>query len=328
MTPIRHLGRPRRHHHSGPVSFCAVQDLPLRLPRRSFIIGSAAAGSLVLVGCGGGDGAADADVATDGLVDPDLPAFLVATFPDGFRQEATVVAGVPQRLAFVIRDQIDNMRDTAPSAVDLRISRDGEVVVESTVERRGEGIITPYYPLPITFDAPGLYLAELSNLPEVPGIEFLVAPVADVAIPQVGDALPATPTATTADTLGVTELCSRAVPCEFHELDLADVVANGRPTVLLIATPGYCQTDICGPVVDLLIDEAASRDDLDVIHAEVYVDPSEFANGGFPDLVDVVNDLALPFEPSLFVADGEGTIVARIDTTFDRSELRDALALV
>ena len=149
-----------------------------------------------------------------------------------------------------------------------------------------------------------------------------------VAIPQVGDPLPAVATPTTADPLGVDPLCTRAVPCPFHDLDLATVVGNGRPTVLLVATPGFCQTDICGPVVDLMIDAGETRDDLDLIHCEVYVDPSEFASGGFPDLVPAVEALALPFEPSLFVPDAAGIIVARLDTTFDRRELTDVLSLV
>ena len=98
--------------------------------------------------------------------------------------------------------------------------------------------------------------------------------------------------------------------------------------MLLIATPGYCQTDICGPVVDLLIDAAGDRDDLNVIHAEVYVDPTDFETGGFPDLTDVVNATSLPFEPVLFVADAANTIVARLDTTFDRTELAEALSRI
>ena len=69
--------------------------------------------------------------------------------------------------------------------------------------------------------------------------------------------------------------------------------------MLLISTPGFCQTDICGPVLDLLIDEAGDRTDLNVIHAEVYVDPSDFATGGFPELTPAVNAMALPFESAL-----------------------------
>jgi hypothetical protein len=159
-------------------------------------------------------------------------------------------------------------------------------------------------------------------------VDFLVAEPAAVAIPQVGDPLPVVPTATFDDAKGVADLCTRAVDCEFHDIDLVDAAANGQPTVLLIATPGFCQTDICGPVVDLLIDETADRDDLNVIHAEVYVDPADFETGAFPDLTDIVNEAALPFEPALFVADADNTIVARLDATFDRSELRAALDLV
>ena len=96
----------------------------------------------------------------------------------------------------------------------------------------------------------------------------------------------------------------------------------------MVATPGFCQTDICGPVVDLLIDAAADRDDLDVIHAEVYVDPSDFASGSFPELTSIVQATHLPFEPVLFVLDGDGVVLARVDTTFDRSELAEAIALV
>jgi len=75
-------------------------------------------------------------------------------------------------------------------------------------------------------------------------------------------------------------------------------------------------------------DRRDGRTDVDAIHAEVYVDPSIFEAGAFPDLTPLVAALDLPFEPVLFVLDGTGTVVARLDTTFDRGELRDALALV
>ena len=81
-------------------------------------------------------------------------------------------------------------------------------------------------------------------------------------------------------------------------------------------------------MVDLLVNEAGDRTDLNVIHAEVYVDPSDFATGGFPELTPAVNAMALPFESALFVAAADNSIRARLDITFDRSELHDALLLV
>lgn len=70
------------------------------------------------------------------------------------------------------------------------------------------------------------------------------------------------------------------------------------------------------------------RTDLTAVHAEVYVDPSEFGEGAFPATTETVNAYALPFEPHLVVADGSGTVVARLDITWDRGELTDALDLV
>jgi len=124
---------------------------------------------------------------------------------------------------------------------------------------------------------------------------------------------------------GVNPVCTRSIPCPFHELNLNDVLHNGRPTVLVIATPGFCQTDICGPVVDLLMDLAPDRPDVDFIHAEVYVDPSVFVTGRFPETTATVEVNELPFEPVIYLADSSATIVASLSTTWDRSELANAL---
>ena len=307
-----------------------------QLSRRAFLGGSLAAIPLVAAACGGGSDDDSASEDAGGIIVPDgvdatALAFLVATFPDGLRQQSTVVAGAEQRIAFVVADLIDNMRETAPATIDLTITTAGDsptTVFSETVDQRVEGIITPYYPATLTFDAPGAYVASLPEYPDVAPLDFIVVDATTVAIPQVGEPLPAVPTPTFDDALGVDPLCTRAISCPFHEIDLVDALANDLPTVLLVATPGFCQTDICGPVVDLLIDEAEGRDDLNVIHLEVYTDPSIFETGQFPPLVPAVDALALPFEPALFVADADGIVAARLDTTFDRSELRDALALL
>jgi len=42
----------------------------------------------------------------------------------------------------------------------------------------------------------------------------------------------------------------------------------------------------------------------------------------------VIDEYGLTFEPSLFVADESGVIVARLDNVYDRAELRAALSRV
>ena len=289
--------------------------------RRTFLLGTT---TLALTAaCGTSD-----DVSVFGAGGTGEIAFLIPVFATGARQDPTVVAGAPQRLTFIVADPIDNLREQAPAALDIRIEQAGELLVEANVSRRADGIITPYFPLTIAFDEPGEYSASLPGHPEVAAVSFTVVDADQVPLPQVGDRIEPTATPTIEDDQGVSPICTRAIPCPFHDVSHADVAINGRPTVLLVATPGFCQTDICGPVVDLLIDAAADRDDLDVIHAEVYVDPSDFASGSFPELTLIVQATHLPFEPVLFVLDGDGVVLARVDTTFDRSELAEAIALV
>ncbi len=298
--------------------------------RRTFLVGSATVA--LAAACGGSDTSADdsgAPVAIDGeTTRSGVPLFLVVRFPDGYRAPATMVPGIEQRMPFAVADSIDIMREGAPDSLTFVVSQGETVVAETTVAAHREGIITPYYPVKATFPEAGPYTITLADYPDVSAADVLIADAAEGPLLQPGDMLPSIATPTLDDDAGVADICTRAIDCPFHDHSLDDVLTNGRPTVLLIATPGFCQTDICGPVVDLLIEEAPSRDDIDYIHAEVYVDPADFEGGGFPDLAPLVAELGLPFEPMLFVANGAGEIVSRVDLAWDRAELRDALATV
>ena len=48
-------------------------------------------------------------------------------------KDPTLVAGVPQRLPFIVADEIDNLREGAPASLDIRIEQAGELVAEATV---------------------------------------------------------------------------------------------------------------------------------------------------------------------------------------------------
>lgn len=284
--------------------------------RRAVLAGLASAG--LLAACGDESEPAAFQVPQgSGRVE-----FLVPAFPDGFGAPSMLVAGREQRAAFVVRDDIDVLRERAPAELGLTVSVNGVVVASQALQRRTEGIITPYYPLVFTPERPGQYVAAVDGADPVP---FLVVDEAEVPLVQVGDPMRPVDTPTLDDGRGVAPICTRAVPCPFHDVSLREALGGGRPTVLLVSTPGFCQTDICGPVVDLLIDAAGDRTDLVAVHAEVYVDPSEFSEGGFPATTETVDTYGLPFEPQLVVADSSGTVVARLDITWDRGELRDAL---
>lgn len=275
-------------------------------------------GLLAACGQGSGSGASQARSGSGQI------EFLTPAFPDGFNAPSMLAAGRPQRIAFVVSDNVDVMREAAPSTLDITITHAGSIVASLTVDRRDAGIITPYYPVVFTPPTPGQYVAEVAGAAPVP---FTVVTEADVPLLQVGDLLPSIDTPTVVDPRDVDPICTRAVPCGLHDVSLRDALATGQPTALLVSTPGFCQTDICGPVLDLLINSLRGRPGLTAIHAEVYKNPIEFSQGTFPETTEVVDALRLPYEPQLLVADASGTIVARLDITWDRGELDDALAL-
>jgi len=287
-------------------------------------LGTGLLGTGLLAACGNGSsgstGGTDARSAD--------PVFLYPAFPVGIGSESVTVAQMNQRITFVLRDEIDIMRATAPPTATIAISLAGAAIGSQVTARHDDGIITPYYPVEFLPPQPGRYEASLPDFPDVEPVEFIVLDRSEVSVPIVGDPMRSVDTPTFENHRGVEPVCTRAVPCPFHELNLADVLHNGRPTAMVIATPGFCQTDICGPVVDLLIDAAPDRPDIDFVHAEVYVDPSVFETGKFPATTPAVNINELPFEPVLYVADADANIVSTLSTTWDRSELAAALRAV
>ncbi len=280
-----------------------------------------------LVACGGSEPSGDTLVL--GGEASTTPSRLAVRFPDGFRTPSmAAVDSGPQRFPFIIfADDGFPLVTDAPETIDIELLFDGESIAVETVERHGAGQFTPYYPLVFTPGQVGSYVAraEFSDL----DVEFRVEARVDVPLLQVGDKLPVFDTPTFDDLRGVELLCTRTDPCPFHEVTLTEALSNGKPTALLIATPAFCQTDVCGPSVEFLIETAADRDDINVIHAEVFAeDPNTIEGGGLPELAPLLTEMAMTFEPSLFVTDASGTIVDARHYAIDRREFSEALAKI
>ncbi|MDX1619426.1 MAG: hypothetical protein R3320_00445 [Nitriliruptorales bacterium] len=128
------------------------------------------------------------------------------------------------------------------------------------------------------------------------------------ALPLAGDPFPTVETPTNEDPKDLEELCTRDPECGMHGTSLATALDNGSPVVLTIATPKYCSSRICGPVVDVVlgVKEDLGRDDVVFIHAEVFTDA-----GNTP--TEIVSELQLPTEPWTFVINGDGSLADRFD---------------
>jgi hypothetical protein len=183
------------------------------------------------------------------------------------------------------------------------------------------------YAADLPFDRPGRYqvLAAVALgdelIPATPAAPLKV--VRESKVPEVGEPAPRISTPTVASVGGrIEEIDTRVPPvAELHEVDFADVVGK-RPVILLFATPALCQSQVCGPVADVMLQARVAHEDDDVefIHMEVFED-NEVEKGYRPQL-EAFN---LRTEPWLFAIDRDGKIAARIEGAFGTNELERAI---
>lgn len=231
-------------------------------------------------------------------------------------------AGTPQRLALAVATAEGPPDPNGPETLTVQLARDGADVGDPvSLVRHADGVPIGYYPLATTFAQAGTWTVNA----ELDGTQvsqtFLVEEEGASPIRQVGQSMAPVNTPTLTDARGITPICTRSPQCPFHDLSLSEVLGTGVPVALMISTPQYCDTGVCGPVLDLVMEQTAAYPDVRVVHAEVYVDPAKGADPATAGLAPVVDAYGLSFEPSLFVARADGTIVTRLDNIFDRGEL-------
>jgi hypothetical protein len=136
-------------------------------------------------------------------------------------------------------------------------------------------------------------------------------------IPQVGQKAPLIHTPTPADVGNdLSKLTTRIPPDTQHEVDYADAYGK-EPIVLLFATPQFCQSRVCGPVVD--VSEQLKQlygDKAAFIHMEIYDD-----NDPNKPVRPQVQAFHLPSEPWLFAIGRDGRIKDVIEGAFGVEEL-------
>lgn len=236
----------------------------------------------------------------------------------------TQPVGEAVRLPLALADGEGALIGDPPRRFEVRVGlAEGDLGPPTFVARHDQGIPQAYFPLMATFDEPGSWriVADVEGAVAETTVRA-VGPSELASIPNLGDDMIALATPTTGQALGVDPVCTLDPPCPLHEVSLDDALAGGGPVALLVSTPAFCQTAICGPVLELFVArQAALADRLTMVHAEVYTDDTAAVTTA------AVKAYALTFEPSLFVAGTDKRIVARLDYTFDAAELDDALDL-
>lgn len=291
----------------------------ITLSRRQLIL--AGAGTLVVAACGTNDDTSEGGSASGATTSTSIPAGL-SLAPVFFPQQP---AGVPVRLPLALADATGALVDEPPAELAVRVGpTDGELGEPVTVVRHDAGVPRAYFPLTATFAEPGSWRIATEVDGESAVIDIQVMPSGELpAVPVVGEQLISVPTPTLDNARGVDPICTAEPPCPLHTTSLDAAIGGDKAIAFLIATPAFCQTAICGPVLDLLVARMEEfADVVTMVHAEVY--PSEETAGQMT--TDAVRAYGLAWEPSLFLALPDSTITHRLDYTYDEAELDAALA--
>lgn len=170
--------------------------------------------------------------------------------------------------------------------------------------------------------APGLY----TLLVEPEGTDLQAIGQIEVrersAAPAAGDPAIPSDTPTLAD--GFAEDITTASPPDVELLrhSVKGTLEDGVPFVVVFATPRYCASRVCGPVV-AVVDEVRRRlatDRVRFIHVEIYEgnDPGRGFNRW-------VREWELPTEPYTFLVGADGLVAARFEGLVTVGELERAV---
>jgi hypothetical protein len=207
----------------------------------------------------------------------DQPA--VGPFPASIESLATKPA---------FRAQAANEEADAATVVystELNLPREGEWKMAAILKEDGELKGTPL---------PGVAVGEFTR------------------VPKPGQRAPVIHTPTAQDVGGeLSKITTRRPPESQNKVDYAEALGK-EPIVLLFATPEFCQSRVCGPVVDVA--EQAKHeygDKAAFIHMEIYND-NDPAKGVRPQ----ARKFHLPSEPYLFAIDRDGVVAGTVEGAF------------
>src|SRR5215475_11512754 len=182
----------------------------------------------------------------------------------------------------------------------------------------------------------GLYVAQLSFTRAGDwGVELLVSqagaafePVrlavtvaAVAATPAVGSAAPRSRNLVARDVKNLRQIDTSLRPDpRLHQVRIADAIMQGKPQLIIFATPQFCTSRMCGSVVEIVRTLLpAYGQQVAFTHQEIWED---FAVQKF---FPTVEEWRLSTEPWVFVIDGQGIIRAKFEGLVTPQELETAL---
>ena len=183
------------------------------------------------------------------------------------------------------------------------------------------------YVAQLTLDRPGRWGVEIvarhaDGLVEAARLSVTALP--NTRSPQPGTPAPRSRNLVASDVSDLRQIDTSEPPDpRLHQTRIADAIRQGRPQVVVFATPKFCTSRVCGPVLDVvrsLIPVYGRR--VAFVHQEIW------QPGGMERLAPTVEEWNLRSEPWTFVVGGDGVIRARFEGLTTRGELEATLKRV
>lgn len=139
---------------------------------------------------------------------------------------------------------------------------------------------------------------------------------ADSPVPGPGDPAPRSETPTLANATLKQLTTDRTPDRELYRSSVAAAIAAHEPTVVAFATPLFCASRTCGPIIDVMSLVRRNTTGVRFIHVEIYED-----NDPAKDTNRWVNEWKLPTEPWIFLVGSDGKVKARFEGAVSAREL-------
>ena len=256
----------------------------------------------------------------------------------------------PNRFLFTLYDATDQTKIVAAADVTTSVAFYDLAKDPAAVVATGTGTFIQAAPPPdprglyhvtVTFPDAGDWGVQVTvQQPGQPAttsrVQFTVLPSATT--PAIGAPAPSVPTPTATTPAGIALISTDPTPdAAFYRTSEADALAQHRPFVLVFATPQFCQSQICGPTLDMVNAVAVPFESKVVfIHVEPYVLQPATGGGLQPvlstagqlQLVPAAVQWGLPDEPWVFVVDASGRVTAKFEGAVGSDELTQAIQAV
>jgi hypothetical protein len=227
----------------------------------------------------------------------------------------------PVRVSFLVLTHRAQPIERPTARVWVSLALDQAPFLTGTARLEDVGKGQRIYVADLDIPGPGKYflLAEPVGGTKIQGVGNVVVEER-TKTPAVGDRAFPSKTPTLADAPAA-ELTTRTPPdTELLRVSVADALARKEPFVVVFATPKFCESRTCGPVVDVVDAVRRRVPGIGFMHVEIYEE-----NNPALGVNRWVREWKLPTEPWVFLVGRDGRIKAKFEGAVSERELEAAV---